>query len=184
MRTQNLMTYNPMAQHMGSWLLGYNWNIYGTGTYANPVSVSYAEILMKRFMERLDRKLGAPVSYFAALERRTSGCGLSPIAAHWHFLAACPRSEGMARIAEELWEEKFGNAKIVPYDKVGNAAFYVCKLANHPNGLIQFNKLEQLAYDGPSDLLAAAAANPYVSEHLKGKVFGEYLVAREAEAAS
>jgi hypothetical protein len=34
--------------------------------------------------------------------------------------------------------------------------------------------MDRLAYDGPSDLRAVAAANPYVPEDLKGKVFIAY----------
>lgn len=172
-----LKTYNPMTQHMGTWLLGYDWNIYGCGTYSDPVNVTLAQALMKRFIERLDHKLRAPISYFAALELRYSGCGLSPIPVHWHFLAGCARSEGMASIAQQLWEDRFGNAKIERYDKTKPGTFYVCKLANHPNGTILFNNLDHLRYDGPSDLLAAAAKNPYVPDRLKDKVFGQYLVA-------
>lgn len=173
-----LKTYSPMNQHMGTWLMGYNWSIYGCGTYREPVGEVGAHALMKRFMERLDRKLRAPVSYFAALERRTSGCGLSDIPTHWHFLAACPRHEGMAQIAHSLWEERFGNAKVERYDRTRNGAFYVCKLVNHANGSVLSGKMEWLPYEGPSDLLRAAALNPYVPDHLKDKVFGQYLVVR------
>jgi len=35
-----------------------------------------------------------------------------------------------------------------------------------------------LDYHGPSDLLAAAAENPYVPAHLKDRAFGQYLVVR------
>jgi hypothetical protein len=175
---RQLTTYTPMTQHTGTWLMGYDWSIYGCGTYAEPVNEFRAEVLMRRFMERLDRKLHAPVSYYAALERRYSGCGLSPIPLHWHFLAACPRSEGMAKLASELWEEKFGNAEIVRYDRTKNGTFYTCKLANHANGMPLTGKMEHLRYDGPEDLLAATQSNPYVPDHLKDRVFGTYLVVR------
>jgi hypothetical protein len=175
---KRLVTYDAMAQHTGTWLRGYNWNIYGCGTYGLPKSETHAVALMKRFMERLQRKLHAPVSYFAAMERRYSGCGDSPIPLHWHFLAASVSGEAMASLAEALWEDLFGNAKIDPYDPDGDAAYYVCKLVSHQNGLILSGNLDQMDYHGPSDLLAAAEANPYVPAHLKDRVFGQYLVIR------
>ena len=175
---KRLVTYNAMAQHTGTWLRGYDWNIYGCGTYREPKSGPHAQALMKRFMERLQRKLHAPVSYFAAMERRWSGCGDSPIAVHWHFLAASVSCEAMAPMAESLWAELFGNAKIDPYDGNRDGAHYVCKLASHQNGLILSGNLDQMEYHGPSDLLAAAADNPYVPAHLKDRVFGDYLVVR------
>jgi hypothetical protein len=173
-----LVNYDAMAQHTGTWLSGYNWNIYGCGTYRQPECEARAEALMKRFMERLERKLHAPVPYYAALERRYSGCGFSPIPVHWHFLAASVSSEAMVSIATDLWEGSFGNAKIDSYDSDRPAAFYVSKLVSHQNGSVLAGKLDQLDYHGPSDLLAAAAENPYVPAHLKDRAFGQYLVVR------
>ena|ERR1017187_6462977 len=175
---KRLVTYDAMAQHTGTWLRGFDWNIYGCGTYREPKSETHAQALMKRFIERLQRKLHAPVAYFAAMERRWSGCGDSPIAGHWHFLAGSVSNEAMAPIADSLWAELFGNAKIEPYDRDGQAAYYVCKLVSHPNGLMVSGNMDQMEYHGPSDLLAAAAANPYVPARLKERVFGQYLVVR------
>jgi len=31
--TKSLKTYNALQQHYGKWLLGYDWDIYGCGTY-------------------------------------------------------------------------------------------------------------------------------------------------------
>lgn len=178
MTTARLVKYDPMQQHMGTWLLGYDWNIYGCGTYWEPVSQVPAHARLKRFMERLDRKVHPPVSYFAAMERRYSGCGDSPIPIHWHFLAASRNSESMTAVAQKLWEDSFGNAKVEQYDRSLDGAFYTCKLANHPNGVITFNNLEKMKYDGPSDLIAVSRENPYVPAHLKDKVFGAYLALR------
>ena len=63
-----LITYNAVAQHIGSWFSGYDWDVYGCGTYREPVSEMRAQALMKRFIERLTRRLRTPVSYFAALK--------------------------------------------------------------------------------------------------------------------
>jgi hypothetical protein len=118
------------------------------------------------------------LSPFMPLERRYSGCGFSPIPVHWHFLAASVSSAAMAPIATDLWEQLFGNAKIEYYDKEKPGAFYVSKLVSHQNGLILHGKLDQLEYRGPSDLLAAAAGDPYVPARLNDRVFGDYLVLR------
>jgi hypothetical protein len=175
---KRLVKYDAMAQHTGTWLSGYEWSIYGCGTYRQPESVVRAQILMKRFIERLERRLHAPVSFFAAMERNYSGCGSSPIPVHWHFLAASAAPDAMASIAHVTWQQYFGNAQITPYDRNGKATYYVSKLASHQNGLFIFGKLDRMEYGGPSDLLAAAEANPYVPDHLKGRVFGQYLVVR------
>jgi hypothetical protein len=37
------------------------------------------------------------------------------------------------------------------------------------------SKLDRIEYHGPSDLIVAANANPYVPAHLKDKVHGEFL---------
>ena len=107
---------------------------------------------------------------------RLSGCGHSPIPLHWHFVAAADQSDGMASIADGLW--RFGNSKIERYDPDKEGSYYLSKLAAHPNGDILFGNLERLEFRGPSDLIEAAAANPYVPEHLKGKASGKYLVVR------
>ena len=172
-----LINYNAAAQHMGTWLSGYDWNVFGCGTYRDPVSEVRAQALMKRYFERLARKLHTPVSFYAALERRYSGCGLSPVPAHWHFLAACIEPAGMASIAERLWKELFGDAKVELYDSSA-AAYYVSKLSPHQNSTILDGGMERLSYNGPTDLVAAAYANPYVPDHLKDKVFGEFLRVR------
>jgi hypothetical protein len=173
--TGRLVTYSPMAQHWGTYLAGFEWNIYGCGTYRQPVSEPYAEALLKRFMERLGRKQHCRVSYFAALERRYSGCGMSPIPLHWHFLAAGKDSSAMDQVAQNLWTEQFGDAKIEVYDPSRDGAYYVCKLVGHWNSTFLQGNLHLLRNHGPSDLIAAARNNTYVPDHLKDKVFGEYL---------
>ena len=178
---QELIKYNAMAQHTGTWLRGYHWNIVGCGTYREPVSEVGAQALMKRFMERLARKLRTPVPYFAALERRYSGCGHSPIPAHWHFLAASSQPAGMKGLAQDLWRELFGDAKIDYYDSSKPGTYYVCKLAANPNCTILAGGIEKLVYRGPADLIAAAQCDPYVPDHLKNKVFGEFLRIRPGE---
>lgn len=178
-----LINYNAAAQHMGTWLSGYDWSVFGCGTYRAPVNEVKAQALMKRFVERLTGKLHSPVSYFAALERRYSGCGHSPVRVHWHFLAAGTEPAEMADEAERLWSDLFGDAKVGPYDSSSTGAYYVCKLASHQNCTILDGGMERLKYNGPTDLIAAAQANPYVPDHLKDKVFGEFLRVRPLNSA-
>jgi hypothetical protein len=178
MSGNRLMTYNAPRQHWGTYLSGFDWDIYGCGTYREPVGAVRAEALMKRYIEHLSRKLKAPVSFFAALERRYSGCGMSPIPVHWHFLAASDPGYRLREIATDLWMEKFGDVKVDTYDPARNGVFYVSKLAGHPNGAFLFKNMDLFSYQGPKDLIAAAHANPYVPQHLKSKVHGQYLVVR------
>jgi hypothetical protein len=147
------------------------------------VSPTLATALGKRFFERLERRLRKPVSYAGVVEWRYSGCGLSPIAAHWHFLASSDAApEYMAGTAQVTWQELFGNALIKPYDPRDpehDAVYYVAKLAAHQNCNLTVRNLDLLEYCGLSDLLQEAANNPYVPDRLKSRVFGEYLVMRD-----
>jgi hypothetical protein len=110
---KRLVNYNAMAQHTGTWLRGYDWNIYGCGTYRQAESEVHAQALMKRYIERLARKLRAPVSFYASLERRYSGCGYSPIPVHWHFPAASVSSEAMAPMAIRITTGTIVDATII-----------------------------------------------------------------------
>jgi hypothetical protein len=179
---QHLVKYNAIAQHYGSWLKGYDWKIYGCGTFRNRVNPTLATALGKRFFERLKRRLRKPVSYVGVVEKRYSGLGLPPIAAHWHFLASAKVAPAhMVRAAHTLWQDKFGNAKIEVYDPRDpnhDAVYYVAKLAGHENGDLIPGRLDLMDYCGLNDLLEEAANNPYVPDRLKTRVFGEYLVMR------
>jgi hypothetical protein len=179
MNSSRPVTYNATAQHWGEYLRGYDWAIYGTGTFRRPdLGVSGATAYLKRYFEQVDKATRSRIPYFAALERRRSGCGMPGINPHWHFLAAGDDPQSLARTAETVWFRNFGDAKVGIYDLTRPAAFYVAKLAGHPNGEFQFKNLELLEYRGPQDLLAAAHDNDYVPAHLKDRVFGEYLAVR------
>ena len=176
MSKPRLIKYTAIAQHIGTWLRGYHWQFYGCGTYRDDhMTETWAQILIKRYFERLSRKLGRTVSYYAVLERRYSGCSGFEIRPHWHFLAAAHGCEGLEVSAEKLWKERHGIAKIEAYDPDGWGAYYVAKLSGHQNGLVEFYGLERLQYHGPPDLLVASRENPYVPDHLKDKVFGSFL---------
>jgi hypothetical protein len=172
-----LVGYDAGAQHYGEWLHGYEWQIYGCGTYRSPVNEAQAHAFIKRFFERLEKRIKATVGFFASMERRYSGCGMSPIPLHWHFLAASENADPsvVARTAKFLWKDKFGDAKVDPYDESRDAAFYVAKCVMLPHCSIEMRFPPFLAYHGSADLLQVATENPFVPEHLKDRVSGPYL---------
>jgi hypothetical protein len=136
-----------------------------------------AHAFLKRFFERLEKRIRSTVGYFASMERRYSGCGMSPVAIHWHFLAASDTRdpEFVACTAQALWTDKFGDAKIDPYDASDDAAFYVskCVTLSHCSTEMRFPLF--LADHGSADLLQSAANNPFVPVHLKDRAIGSYL---------
>jgi hypothetical protein len=157
--------------------------MYGCGTYREPKGERHAVALFKRYFEKLGRNLGLRVPYFGAMERRYSGCGLSPIPLHWHFLAGHRNGENCSQAAEkaeDLWRALYGDAKVEPYDSDRTAPFYVSKLIECPNGRFESGSMELLPYRGPSDIHQAIAHSSYVPDHLKGKVRGQYLVLRHS----
>lgn len=136
-----------------------------------------AHAYFKRFFERLEKRVRSTVGYFASMERRYSGCGMSPIPIHWHFLAASETRdpEFVAQSAKALWAQKFGDVKIDPYDPSGDAAFYVAKTTMLSHCSVEWKPQPFLEYKGPADLLEAARENPYVPDHLKDRVVGKFL---------
>ena len=66
--TQQLITYRPQQQHAGMFISGFDWRLYGTGTFRQmPRDDHEAEIYLNRFV---------PVSY-THLTLRSPGTGLS-----------------------------------------------------------------------------------------------------------
>jgi hypothetical protein len=176
MHIPQLEKYDAAVQHMGGYLSGYPWNVIGTGTYRDPVGAPRAEALMKRYIDRLGRKIKAPVSYAAALEHRWSGNGLPGTPYHWHFLVASPHSYRLAEVAEDLWREKFGIAQVRNYDPSRNGTYYVAKTVSDPDGHpLLMGGLDLLPYTGPADLIGAAQQNAYVPSHLAERSHGQYL---------
>jgi len=171
-----LVNYNAGAQQYGEWLRGYDWQIYGCGTYRSHVNEVQAHAYLKRFFEHLKKRIRTSVGFYATLEHRYSGCGMSPIPLHWHFLAASTNEDSthVAKAARDLWSGKFGNTKIVPYDATGNASFYVAKCAMLPHCSNEMSFPPFLAYHGSADLLQAATKNPFVPEHLNDRASGSY----------
>lgn len=174
-----LKTYRPQQQHAGEFLSGFDWTHYFTGTFrAVPWNESEAVRRLDRSLQRLRESVGCPsnrMSCFAALEDRDAGLGVRPVRPHWHGLLACPEYPRLEQTARQLWIAEHGWFQIKPYDVSAKGPFYVCKLTSQGAYTHDLN-LNRMAYKGPSDLLSAAAANPYVAERLNAKVAGEYLV--------
>jgi hypothetical protein len=177
--TQQLITYRPQQQHAGMFISGFDWRLYGTGTFRQmPRDDHEAEIYLNRFVRQLGDSLHfrkKEIAYYAALEDRTPGLGGSPVRKHWHFLLACPDNPYLLSFSKQLWEASNGWLKIQPYDREQSASYYINKLIS--DGALPYERnLETLHYTGPSDLIEACTNNPYVADRLKEKTFGEYLV--------
>ena len=177
-----LRTFNHAAQQWGTYLGGFAWQFFCTGTYRHYRSLQQTEVSLRAFFERLGRALdGVPVAYAAVRERRTAGLGMPAIPAHWHFLFAVPEwhQRRCVELAGELWRSRNGKFDIRRYDPAGNAAFYVSKLAAGSAEFdIQLGNLERLAYNGPDDLFETVKNDCYVPEHVKHLTSGETLVRR------
>ena len=173
-----LVTYRPQQQHAGMFLSGFDWRLYGTGTFRKMPTDHEAEVLLNRFVRQLGDSLHFhknELSYYAALEDKTPGLGGAPVRKHWHFLLACPDNPYLLTAGKQLWEASNGWIKIQPYDREQSAGYYISKLIS--DGAIPYARnLERLHYSGPSDLIEACKNNKYVADRLGDKTLGEYLV--------
>jgi len=177
-----LRTFNLSAQQWGTWLAGYPWQYFCTGTYRHRISLVQTETSLRTFFDCLRRGIGnVPIPYAAVRERRSSGLGLPAIPAHWHFMFTVPEwwSKRSVELAKELWERRNGRFNIRRYDPSECGAFYTSKLAAGGTEFeIQFANLDRLRYAGPQDMYEALKNDPYVPEHVKHLTCGETLVLR------
>jgi len=180
---RELRAFDHTAQQWGTWLGGFPWQFFCTATYKRKMALAQTESSLRAFFDKLGRALGnTPVAYVAALERRTSGLGMPPIAAHWHFMYAVPEwKRGMsAEVAKELWRSRNGRLNIRRYSSAQFGAFYTSKLAAHGcEPELRFDNLDRLTYRGPHDLFEAAKASAYVPDHVKHLTYGQTLVLRD-----
>jgi hypothetical protein len=174
------MTYKPEQQHAGMFISGFDWRLYGTGTFRQlPRDEEHAAFYLDRFANKLSRAMRFgknDLAYYAALEDRTPGLGTRPVRKHWHFLIACPDHDLLPSVARELWLEN-GISKIERYDCARAAGYYLNKLVAD-GAYTQERNLQHLIYEGPTDLIEATSACEYVPDRLKGMTYGEYLVIR------
>jgi hypothetical protein len=177
----HLITYRPQQQHVGMFISGFDWRLYGTGTFRQmPRDDHEAELYLNRFVRQLGDSLHFhkyEMAYYAALEDETPGLGRSPVRNHWHFLLACPDNPYLLSCSKQLWEASNGWLEIQPYDREQSASYYINKLIS--DGAVSYERnLDTLQYTGPSDLIHACSTNRYVADRLKEQAFGEYLVYR------
>jgi hypothetical protein len=173
-----LKTYHVSSQQYGAFFSGFEWQIFGCGTFRHQVSAEVAEASMRGFLSRLERSLGdCPVASIAVLERRISGCGSSGTHLHWHFLAAapCQYQSLMFKGALSIWSTHYGDAKIDIYDSRRPGAHYMAKTAALGDFNYLIHNLFRLRYFGPEDIPSAIREDPYVPQHAKNMVFGSTL---------
>lgn len=177
---RNLRTFDHSVHAYGTYLRGFAWDLYGCGTYRSRKTQESAKHLFNAYIRRLRRSLKAPVAWFAVHERRTSGCGHPAIALHWHFLAAVPAQhrEPLLRAAKLLWETRYGDAMISPYDPEDHGAFYITKLAGGGDFDYICGNLKRLQYGGPADMFSHFQTDPYVPDHVRHRVTGQTLAIR------
>ena len=178
--TEPLITYRPQQQHAGMFISGFDWRLYGTGTFRKMPAIYEAEIYLGRFVRQLGDSLHfhkKDLAYYAALEDRTPGLGGQPVRRHWHFLLSCPDNPFLLSVGKQLWEASNGWIKMQKYDREQSAGYYINKLIADGATSCECN-LDTLTYSGPLDLIEACSSNPYVADRLKDKTVGEYLVRR------
>lgn len=103
-----------------------------------------------------------------------SGVGKPSVRIHWHALLHCPDDAHLEGVVRELWRQRLGNAHVVRYAPELPGAYYMHKLVANGAPTWEYG-LDQLTYDGPTDLIQATELNDFVPRELKGKTFGEYL---------
>jgi hypothetical protein len=173
---QQLVTYRPQQQHAGTFISGFDWSLYGTGSFRRlPADDEKAVFYLDRFATKLSRSMRFKkndLAYYAALEDQTPGLGGKPVRKHCHFLVACPDHELLPSVAEQLWLEN-GRCKIDRYNQTLAAGYYINKLI--ADGAVTHERnLQLLRYTGPSDLIEATLYDSYVPDRLKNKTSGEY----------
>jgi hypothetical protein len=178
---QALYSFNSSSQQYGDFFRGFPWDVIGCGTFRKPITAGGAPKLMKCYMRELGLSLNAWIPYIAVPENRDSGCGQTPIALHFHFLAACPPQwqAVFPTIASDLWTKQFGNALITQYDPSQHGAYYLAKLAGKSDFEFMLDNLDRLPYLGSDDLLGAGESSPYIPKHAKGKTFLKTLAVRD-----
>jgi hypothetical protein len=180
-RNRVLTTFDATVHSYGTVFSGFDWHIFGTGTFRNYMTVGSADRMLGVVFDRLSHSLNrAPIAYIAVQERRTSGCGLPAIPCHWHFVAAAPpqHRSALTRQAKLVWERLCGHADMRPYDAQRGGGFYLAKLAGGANFEYRAHNLDRMAYQGPRDLYARFQSDSYVPDHAKQLTSGQTLVMR------
>jgi hypothetical protein len=129
------------------WLSPVPWQLFGTFTFAWPVSDPQADQVFSALINHLERSFRCPIAYVRGDEKRFSGCGRPAAPRHYHaLLVAAVRLD--ANFVEKSWMRMAGfrangvGAKVCVYDPRGNAIRYCLKLIFQPDGDWQFKNLD------------------------------------------
>jgi hypothetical protein len=129
------------------WIKEVDWKLFGTLTFAWPISDERADRIFTAFVDRLERALKADVGYVCGSEKRFSGCGRPGCRRHFHLVLAsvAPMHGAFVKF---LWQGMAGNrsddagAKVEPYDSSRNGCEYVLKHTPKADGEWKIRKLE------------------------------------------
>lgn len=174
----NLRTFDHEVQQYGQFFSDHPWQVYGTGTFRRRDTIAGAERMFRQFTCRLkQRQKGALVAFIGVLERRTSGLGMAAIPSHWHYLMAVPpiHEKALVQNAAGIWQDKFGEAHVVPYDSDRSCAYYMAKLAGGSGFEYVVGELDRLTRVGGDDYFERFKSDPYVPDHAKGLTHGQTL---------
>ncbi len=122
-----------------SWFQNVPWQLFCTLTFAWKVSDAQAEQVFRGFVNRLEKRLRAPVAYLRGDEKRFSGCGKPAAPRHFHALLAAHLKLDRHFVAD-LWMGLAGRRKngaganVRVYDPTLGGLAYVLKFIFEPLG--------------------------------------------------
>lgn len=136
-----------MIKEYANWLGAITWDLFGTFTFAWPVSDPQANKIWEQFVETLERHQRAPVFYVRGDEKRYSGCGKPGAPRHFHAVLGCI-SPLKAHYLSRQWTKFAGSglngagAKVSEYDTKRGGLAYCLKLLHHSEGDWKFAHLD------------------------------------------
>jgi hypothetical protein len=141
----------------GEWLRGFAWKWFITLTFSYDKSSAQADAVLADFIDTLERRIGAPVSYVCGKElKRVSGSGMPAGRVHFHLVMGCAGSLSDATISD-LWtmpafggdRTKGSSAEVWSYDPAQRGAQYCIKYDTDPVWDWNEHNLELMSHDRP-----------------------------------
>lgn len=183
MHSRRLQTFDIYQQQFGDFLEGGRWLCSGCGTFSKPVNEENAKRAFGVFSERLDREFKRCVALVGVLEHQYSGCGVSPVRRHWHFLAYAedisPKLFNEA--AFRIWSTRYGNCDVKEYVPRQGLAHYLAKTARKENFEWQPHNLGLAYPSGREGIQIMDPENPYIPEHAREMSRGQTLRLRQLD---
>jgi hypothetical protein len=120
-----------------AWLKSVEWQLFATFTFGSRRSDESASRAFDRFINRLEREIGADIVYVRGDEKRISGCGKPDCGRHFHvaLASAAPLPPNLVK-----WHWKYvggdydDGADVQPYDADRNGIRYILKMMNQQHG--------------------------------------------------